>query len=219
MGRNELIDFLRSYIRKKRNDAKSAATQSFTGLIKLLLSKGPNKFMNRNPTYERYDVGDYSYGFPDVLDSYSGPALKIGKFCSFAFGVKILLSAEHNINSITTYPFDVFWGGAKGPASKGNVVIGNDVWIGYGAIILSGVTIGDGAVIGAASVVTHDVPPYAIVVGNPAKIIKYRFDEQTIEYLLRIRWWDWPISKIRKLRPWLMDLNWQDNTKKYEQFI
>ncbi len=82
-----------------------------------------------------------------------------------------------------------------------------------------GLTIGDGAVVGAASVVTHDVPPYAIVVGNPAKIIKYRFDEHAIEYLLHIRWWDWPISKIRKLRPWLMDLNWQDYKEKYEQFI
>jgi acetyltransferase-like isoleucine patch superfamily enzyme len=84
------------------------------------------------------------------------------------------------------------------PTTKGNVVIGNDVWIGFGAIILSGVTIGDGAAIGACSVVTRDVPPYAIAAGNPAQIIRYRFPEEIVATLLRIKWWDWPEDKVKE---------------------
>jgi len=171
--------------------------------------------MNRNPAYVKYDIGNYSYGFPEILDSGVGAKLKIGKFCSIGSGVKILLSDEHRISSVTTFPFDVFWSGANNPPSKGDVVIGNDVWVGYGAIILSGVTIGDGAVVGAGAVVSHDVPAYAVVVGNPARIVKYRFDSSLIEYLLWLRWWDWPINKIRKWEPLLIDVNDQHGLREY----
>jgi virginiamycin A acetyltransferase len=194
-------------IKQARAKSGNSNLKVVSNLIKLSVTKGPNKFMNRNPAYARYDIGDYSYGFPDILDSDVGPTLKIGKFCSFGFGVKILLSAEHQISSITSYPFDVLWCGANGPPSKGDIVIGNDVWIGYGAMILSGVTIGDGAVVGAGAIVTKDVPPYAIVAGNPARIIRYRFNADAIERLLQICWWDWPVSKIRKELATLMDVN------------
>jgi len=164
----------------------------------MLVLKPPDQFMTSNPAYARYLIGNFSYGYPEITDSGKGAKLKIGKFCSFAPGVKILLSGEHQTTSITSYPFDVFWQRNKGPISKGDISIGNDVWIGSNAIILSGVTIGDGAVIGAGSVVTHDIAPYAIVVGNPAKVVKYRFSSSSIEYLLKLRWWDWPFGKIRE---------------------
>ena len=131
--------------------------------------------------------------------------LIIGRFCSIACGAKFLFtSANHAMRSLSTYPFPIFfeeWGlDAKNIASawdnKGDIVVGNDVWIGFEAVILSGVTIGDGAIIGARAVVTRDVPPYTIVGGVPAKPIRKRFDEETIAQLKRMRWWDWPREQI-----------------------
>lgn len=131
--------------------------------------------------------------------------LIIGRFCSIACGAKFLFtSANHAMRSLSTYPFPIFfeeWGlDAKNIASawdnKGDIVVGNDVWIGFEAVILSGVTIGDGAIIGARAVVTRDVPPYTIVGGVPAKPIRKRFDEETIAQLERMRWWDWPREQI-----------------------
>lgn len=133
--------------------------------------------------------------------------LVIGKFCSIACGAKFLFnSANHALGSLSTYPFPIFfeeWGLpvediARAWDNKGDIVIGNDVWIGYEAMILAGVTIGDGAIIAARAVVTQDVPPYTIVGGVPAKPIRQRFDPEIIEALGRLKWWDWPEEKIAR---------------------
>jgi len=133
--------------------------------------------------------------------------LLVGKFCSIACGAKFLFnSANHTLSSLSTYPFPIFfeeWGlngrdVAQAWDNKGNIVIGNDVWIGYEAVILAGVTIGDGAIIGARAVVTRDVPPYTIVGGVPAKPIRKRFPQEVVEALLGIRWWDWEEERIAR---------------------
>ena len=132
--------------------------------------------------------------------------LVIGKFCSIACGARFLFnSANHSLSSLATYPFPIFFEEWNLDVShitdtwdnKGDIIIGNDVWIGYEAVILSGVTIGDGAIIGSRAVVTKDVPPYTIVGGVPARPIRKRFDEATIEKLLRLRWWDWSENNIK----------------------
>jgi acetyltransferase-like isoleucine patch superfamily enzyme len=155
-----------------------------------------------------YEIGEFTYGIPTVFAGFLHPEvkLKIGRFCSIAEGVTIYLGGSHRTNLVTTYPFGAFpddWPKAEqlryedvGAVSRGDVVIGNDVWIGHRASILSGVTIGDGAVIGAESVVVNDVQPYSIVAGNPARLIRKRFDEETIRKLSELKWWDWPIEKI-----------------------
>lgn len=121
-----------------------------------------------------------------------------------------MITSKSTPGKVTTYPFTASapydfssdWPRAKGmggyPLGKGDVMIGNDVWIGYGATILSGVTIGDGAVVAARAVVTRDVEPYAIVAGNPARVVRKRFDDDTIRALLQIRWWDWPVHRIQE---------------------
>lgn len=151
-----------------------------------------------------FQIGDYTYGVPDVHAQWQGANLKIGKFCSFAGGVKIILGDNHRMDWVTTFPFPAFtdqWPMAAGRQdywfTKGDVIIGNDVWIGEDALILSGVTIGDGAVIGARTVVAKDVDPYAVVVGNPARTIRKRFSDEIIAHLLLVAWWDWSIDKIR----------------------
>ena len=159
---------------------------------------------------DNYEIGQFTYGIPTVFAGFLHPEvkLKIGRFCSIAAGSTIYLGGNHRTNQVTTYPFIFFpddWPQAKqlrvedvGPVSRGSVVIGNDVWIGHRASILSGVTIGDGAVIGAESVVVDDVEPYSIVAGNPARLKRKRFDEETIRKLSELKWWDWPIEKIGK---------------------
>lgn len=131
--------------------------------------------------------------------------LTIGRFCSIACGAKFLFnSANHALGSLSTYPFPIFFEEwdldveaiPRAWDNKGDIVVGSDVWIGYEAVVLAGVTIGDGAIIGARAVVTKDVPPYTIVGGVPAKPIRRRFDEATIEKLLELRWWDWPEARI-----------------------
>lgn len=165
-------------------------------------------FTNQKPEYAGYEIGDWTYGSPKVLSFLNGGTLKMGRFCSISVGVTILLGGEHRYDWVTTYPFKVVCREARSfpihLRSKGPVVVGNDVWIGHGATLLSGVTIGDGAVIGAGSVVTKSVPAYSIVAGNPARVAKYRFSEEQIEALLDIRWWDWPIEKIREAWPLLL---------------
>ena len=167
-----------------------------------------NRFTRDHPRYAKYQIGEYTYGFPEVFDWNEGTTLKIGKFCSIAKGVKIYLGGNHRIDWITTYPFGAFFEEAKNiqghPTSKGDVIIENDVWIGGDAIILSGVKLSNGSVVGAGAVVTKSVPPYAVVVGNPGKIIKFRFEPKIIEELERICWWDWELEKIKLLLPYLL---------------
>lgn len=149
-------------------------------------------------------IGKYSYGVPTVRWWGERTNLSIGKFCSIAKGVTIFLGGNHRIDWISTYPFSVkkswrrFAGVVDHPVSRGNVVIGNDVWLGDRCTILSGVSIGNGAVVAANATVTKDVPPYAVVAGNPARIVKMRFDEAEIAKLQALRWWDWDEQRIRE---------------------
>lgn len=156
-----------------------------------------NDFVNDPTQFEKNNV---LYHYPINHDR-----LMIGKFCSIACGAKFIFnSANHTLSSLSTYPFPLFfeeWGLTREKVTdswdnKGDIVIGNDVWIGYEAVIMAGVTIGDGAIIGTRAVVTKDVPPYTIVGGVPARLIRKRFPDETISELLKIRWWDWPRERI-----------------------
>ena len=153
------------------------------------------------PQYKKC-IGDYTYGLPQIFKLEETSQFEIGKFCSIANDVKIFLDGEHETNNISTYPFGYFKGFTSlkkyRTKSKGKIIIGNDVWIGYGVTILSGVNIGNGAVIGARSLIVNDVPPYTIVGGVPAKIIKKRFDDKTIEKLEKLKWWNWSDKKIQE---------------------
>jgi acetyltransferase-like isoleucine patch superfamily enzyme len=165
------------------------------------LAPPPSHFMSENPLYAKFDIGTRTYGWPSVrtFDDQDS-MLRVGKYSSIAYGSVILVGGEHRTNAVSTYPFKQLLPGAEDACntsySRGEVVIGSDVWIGYGSVILSGIKVGHGAVIAAGSVVTREVPPYAIVGGNPARIIRYRFTPEQIEALLAIAWWDWPESKI-----------------------
>lgn len=156
-----------------------------------------NDFVNDPTEFEKNNV---LYHYP-----INGDRLIIGRFCSIACGAKFLFnSANHSLTSLSTYPFPIFfeeWGLERAQVTrawdhKGDIVIGNDVWIGYEAVILTGVTIGDGAIIGTRAVVTKDVPPYTIVGGVPAKPIHKRFPDDTIAALFALRWWDWTEERI-----------------------
>jgi acetyltransferase-like isoleucine patch superfamily enzyme len=150
-----------------------------------------------------FEIGKHTYGTPSVIMFGNDGVLKIGKYCSIAPEVKIFLGGNHRIDWVTTYPFSALeeWPEAHNieghPATKGDVVIGNDVWLGYESVIFSGVTIGDGAVVGAYSKVFSDVEPYTIVGGNPAKPIRKRFSDDEIKMLEEIQWWNWPEDKVR----------------------
>ncbi len=150
---------------------------------------------------EKITVGVGTYGIIDAAFSSNGSEkLTIGNYCSIANGVKFFVSSEHSYKGLSTYPFKVFYLGHQFEAtSKGDIVVKDDVWIGTNAMILSGVTIGQGAIIGAGAVVTKDVPPYAIVGGNPAKIIKYRFSPEIIEKLVKFNFSKLTEEKIKTL--------------------
>lgn len=161
-----------------------------------------NDFVNAPCDFERNNV---LYHYPVHRER-----LVIGKFCSIACGAKFLFNcANHSLRSLSTYTFPLFYEEwrldradvASAWDDKGDIVIGNDVWIGFEAVILSGVHIGDGAIIGARAVVTKDVPAFTIVGGVPAREIRKRFDADTIDRLLQLRWWDWPVEKIRENIP------------------
>ena len=145
-------------------------------------------------------LGAYTYGEPTVLFTGQGAVCMVGAYCSIAAGVTILLGGEHRTDTVSSYPFHERDGTASRPNAytKGDVAIGSDVWIGQGATILSGVTIGDGAVIGAGALVAKDVPPYAVMIGNPARILRFRFTEKQRLRLLELRWWDWDRGRIEE---------------------
>ena len=171
-------------------------------------------FLKNIVNLKNVSIGDYTYydDFEDVQYfarnvryhfEFTGDKLIIGKFCQIASGVEFIMNGGNHLTSgISTFPFSIFGHGweramdGKSFPNKGDTIIGNDVWIGYKALIMPGVRIGDGAIIAAASVVTKDVPPYAIVGGNPARVLRMRFAEADIQRLLRIRWWDWSAEKI-----------------------
>ena len=172
-------------------------------------------FLKNFITRSNIIVGDYTY-YDDENDvrnfeknvlyhfEFLGDKLKIGKFCQIASNVKFLMNGMfHSMNGITTFPFAIFSKDCQNtyPSHfrypfKGDTIVGNDVWIGYNVTIMPGVHIGDGAIIGTNALVTKDIEPYTIVGGNPAKEIRKRFDNETIEKLLKIQWWNWPIEKI-----------------------
>lgn len=171
-------------------------------------------FLKNVVDHPQIEIGDYTYydDFATVenfeknvryLFDFIGDKLIIGKFCQIASDVTFIMNgANHLTDAVSTYPFAIFgeeWSGAmdgKTYPARGNTVIGNDVWIGFGATIMAGVTVGDGAIIATKSVVTKDVPPYTIVGGNPAREIRKRFSESEINRLLELRWWDWPVERI-----------------------
>ena len=162
-------------------------------------------------------VGDYTY-YDDPMGperfednvlyhfDFIGDKLIIGKFCAIARDVQFIMNgANHPMDGLSTYPFYIFGNGweksiprADDQNIKGNTVVENDVWIGYHATIMPGVTIGHGAIVASKAVITKDVPPYSVVGGNPAKVIRMRFDENTIERLIDIAWWNWPVERITK---------------------
>ena len=171
-------------------------------------------FLKNIITNPQIIVGDYTY-YDDMEDVYNfeknvlylfdfiGDKLIIGKFCQIASGVRFIMNgANHAMGGISTYPFEVFgksWSNTlSNDLNKGDTVIGNDVWIGNSATIMPGIKIGHGAIIGTNALVTKDVAPYTIVGGNPGKVIRNRFEQKTIDFLLELAWWDWPIEKITK---------------------
>nr|WP_274427006.1 CatB-related O-acetyltransferase [Chelativorans sp. YIM 93263] len=165
------------------------------------------------------EIGDYTYyDDPDGPDAFAekcvlhhyefiGDKLIIGRFCAIAEGARFIMNgANHVLSGFSTYPFNIFGHGWEEGFDeetwrnevRGDTVIGNDVWIGMDAVIMPGVKIGDGAIIGGKAVVTRDVPPYAVYAGNPAVLLKMRFDDDTVRRLLDIAWWDWPAEKITR---------------------
>ena len=167
--------------------------------------KNPNIIIGDYTYYDDVDGADqfekHVTHFYDFIDD----RLIIGKFCAIAKGVEFIMNgANHKMNAVTTYPFYIMggdWGTAIAPVKdelplKGDTVIGNDVWIGQHVTVMPGVHIGDGAIIGANSVVAKDIPPYSIAVGNPCHVVRKRFDDAFIDYLLTLKWWDWDIEKI-----------------------
>jgi acetyltransferase-like isoleucine patch superfamily enzyme len=180
-----------------------------------------------DPRYAKYNIGRYTYGEPNVEDYWKHPGvtLKIGAFCSIAKGVSIWLGGNHHTEWVAMSELNNLMGYDLTPhakhkmsqiSTKGTVTIGNDVWIGAYATIMSGVTIGDGAVIGTHSIVTKDVPDYAVSVGNPSRVVKKRFEEDVIKDLLQIKWWDWDDAKIKENIPLLLSSDIKGFIKKHK---
>lgn len=174
--------------------------------------------LDERPDLKQFDIGKYSWGHLTVANKSPGCVLKVGRYCSFAFGVEVFLGGEHRSDYVSTYrfgkypPFSEWYEPEADTAiARGDITIGNDVWIGRGAMILSGVTLGDGVIVGAGSVVRQSAPPYAIVVGNPARVAGFRFPKEQIEALLRIQWWNWSEERIVES----LDLMMSDGIEKF----
>ena len=178
--------------------------------------KNPNIIVGDFTMYHDWVNDPAQFEKNNVLYHYpiNNDKLIIGKYCSVACGAKFMFtSGNHAMKSLSTYAFSIFFNEwdldwkdiTKAWDNKGDIVIGNDVWIGYESVIMQGVHIGDGAVIGTRAVVTKDVPPYTIVAGIPAKPIKKRFDEKTIDKLMTIKWWDWSAEKVKEKLPLIMN--------------
>lgn len=192
--------------------------------------KSPNIIVGDYTYYDNYNSSPLDFEKENVLFNYLefGDRLIIGKFCAIASGVKFIMgSANHRINSVTTYPFNVF-GGAWQEVTKphlselphkGDTIIGNDVWMGRESIIMPGVKIGDGAIIAAYSVVTKDVEPYSLVGGNPAKFIKYRFDRELINLLLKFKWWNLESNQLVEVIPLLCNSDLEFVKEKIREYI
>ena len=176
-------------------------------------------FLKPLVTADNIEIGDFTYyDDPDGPDKFQekcvlhhypfiGDRLIMGKFCAIAEGARFIMNgANHAMSGFSTYPFNIFGHGWEEGFEvktweqevRGDTVVGNDVWIGMEAVIMPGVTIGDGSIVAARSVVTHDVPPYAIVAGNGAKVVKMRYDQRTVARLLAVAWWDWPVDKLSR---------------------
>ena len=172
-------------------------------------------FLKNVVNHSMIEIGDYTYyddpGGPERFVEtcvryhfeHMGDRLVIGRFCALATGVQFIMNgANHALDGLSTYPFSIFGEGWEDPAadwvrgSRGDTVIGHDVWIGRGATIMPGVRVGNGAVVGAGAVVARDVPDYAVAAGNPARVVKIRFSQDVVERLLRIAWWDWPPERV-----------------------
>lgn len=168
--------------------------------------KNPNIIVGEHTYYDDINGAENFESHVTHHYDFIGDKLIIGKFCAIAKGIEFIMNgANHRINAITTYPFNIMKNGWEKSAPslsdlklKGDTIIGNDVWIGQNVTVLPAVHIGDGAIIGANSVVAKDIPPYSVAVGNPCEVKRKRFDEDLIEYLLKIKWWDWSAEKIFK---------------------
>ena len=187
------------------------------------LKSGLKSVVHIKPTIKNKNiiVGEYSYYSGNNFESrvthhydFIGDKLIIGKFCQIGANVEFVMNgANHQTNAVSTYPFYIFNGWEQDSPSmenlpiKGDTIVGNDVWIGENVTIMPGVKIGDGVIIGKCSVVTNDITPYSIVGGNPAKIIRKRFDDEMIDLLLELKWWDKPVKEINELIPLLTNSN------------
>jgi len=185
----------------------------FKSLKDLFRSRRGKRTKSLREKYPQYEIGRGTYGNLDIKIRDKRATFKIGAFCSIASGVKVFLGGEHRVDWVTTYPFNVLYETGRHltghPKTKGDVIIGNDVWIGTEAMIMSGVKIGDGAVVGARSLVTQDIEPYAIYAGNPARFVRKRFDDTTIRNLLELEWWNFSDEEIEELLPLLLNTDIQ----------
>jgi virginiamycin A acetyltransferase len=193
-----------------------------------------NILINVKPTIKNKNiiVGDFTYFSgadfeKQVTHHYEwlNDKLIIGKFCQIAAGVEFIMNgANHQMNCVSTFPFNIFekWDEIVSPEAirtRGDTIIGNDVWIGQNAVILPGIKVGDGAIIGTKSVVGSDVAPYTIAAGNPARIIRKRFDDELIALLLKFKWWDLPVEEIKKMIPLLHDSNIENVRERIRKMV